>query len=323
MKLNKALIVSNFPLWEDLRRVFMGVIVLAAFAGCNNQPQAPAKRTFPFVNVPTIYTSQQAHAEYIAMHFWDKFDFADTTWVGSAESITEQALNEYLSVLPYAQYDVICKSLKHVLDQADKNQAMYAFFSSRMEDYFTNPNSTIRNEEYFIPLLEHMVASNSLDELRKQRPNTILPLLNKNRPGMQAANIHYTHISGTKGELTNVKSDYILVVFYDFECEDCNVLKKSIIESEIVKEMQKQRKIAILAIYPGANMEGWKKSSPQIPTSWINGYDHNEEIGGEGTYILRSIPTMYLLNREYMVLMKEPPFEYVEYYLNSILNPPA
>ena len=317
---NDILKTSNFPLWGGLRGALGGLIVFAVLIGCTNRPQAPEKRTFPFVNVPTIYTAQQAQAEYLVTHFWDKFDFTDTVWVGSAENVTEQALVEYLSVLPYASYDVICKGMQRLLDQADKNQAMYAFFYSRLEDYFANPNSTFRNEEYYIPLLEHMVASNSLDEQRKVRPKTILPLLDRNRPGTQATNIHFTRVSGAKDELTNVKSDYILVVFYDFDCEDCNVLKKIIEESAVIKEMQKQRKLAILAIYPGANMEGWKRSSPQIPASWINGYDHNEEIGKESTYLLRSIPTLFLLNREYMVIMKEPPFEYVEYYFNNILN---
>ena len=314
-------IVSNFPLWIGLRGAFGGLIVFVALVGCMNQPKAPDKRTFPYVNVPSIYTDQQAQTEYIVTHFWDKFDFTDTTWIGSAESITEQVLVEYLSILPYVPYDVICNGLQRLLDKADTNQAMYAFFYSKMEYYFADPSSSYRNEECYIPLLEHMVASKSLDETRKQRPNALLPFLNKNRPNTQAANIHFTRVSGAKDELTNVKSDYILVIFYNFDCEDCNVVKKIIEESAVVKEMQKQRKLAILAIYPGANMEGWKKSSPQIPASWINGYDHNEEIGGEGTYILHTIPTLYLLNKEYTVIMKEPPFEYVEYYLDSILNP--
>jgi thioredoxin-related protein len=297
--------------------VLCGLLAAIVFGGCTKRAGTPPKKTFPFVTIPTLYTAQQAQAEFLVTHFWDNFDFADTTWVGSAEKITEQALIEYLSVFPYASYNVICKGIQRLLDRADKNQAMYAFFYSRMEDFLSNPNSTLRNEEYYIPVLEHIVSSNSLDEPRKVRPKAILPLLNKNRPGTQATNIHFTRVSGAKDELANIKSDYILVVFYDFDCEDCNVLKKTIEASEVIKEMQKQRKLAILAIYPGANMEGWKKSSPQVPTSWINGYDHNEEIGQEGTYILRSIPTLFLLNREYMVILKEPPFEYVEYYLKN------
>ena len=302
--------------------VLVGWIVFITVIGCTNRPNRPEKRTFPMVSVPTVYTDQQAQAEYLVMHYWDQFDFNDTVWVGSAELITEQALVDYLSILPYSSYNVICEGIKRVLDRADKNQAMYAFFSSKMEFYFSNTNSTYRNDEFYIPVLEHMIVSNSLDQPRKERPNALLPLLQKNRPGTLAADIHFTMVSGAKNSLFNVKSDHILVVFYDFDCEDCNTLKQLINESEVVKELQQKRKLAVLAIYPGANMDGWKRSAPQVPASWINGYDHDEEIGREGTYILRSIPELYLLDKNYMVLMKEPPFNYVEYYLRNILNPP-
>ena len=295
-----------------------GLIGIITFIGCTNRPKEPEKRTFPMVNVPAIYTDPQARAEFLVMRYWDQFNFNDTTWLGSAELVTEQALADYLSILPYASYPVICNGIKKLLDQADKNQAMYAFFSSKMEFYLSSPNSTLRNEEFYIPVLEHMVASKSLDQPRKVRPNSILPILQKNRPGTQAANIHYTMVSGAKNSLYNLKSDYFLLVFYDFDCEDCNVLKGLIEGSQVINEMQKQKKLTILAIYPGANMEGWKRSSVQVPASWINGYDHDEEIGREGTYILRSIPSIFLLDENHGVIMKEPPFSYVELYLNNL-----
>jgi len=323
MQVNKTYQKDHLLSLEGLRMVGVGLILLALVLGCSNRSNVSEKKTFPKVYAPTIYIDQKAQAEYLTMHFWDNFDFSDTTWVGSAGLITEQALVDYITILPYASYNVICNGIKHLLDQADTNQAMYAFFYSKMEWYFSNANSTLSSEEFYIPLLEHMITSNSLDEQRKARPKSILPLLEINRPGMQAANIHYTKISGAKDSLTSLKSDYILIVFYDFECEDCNVLKGLIEESTAVKEMQKQKKLAILGIYPGANMEGWKKSATQVPTSWINGYDHNEEIGQLGTYILLKIPTLYLLDKNYMVIMKDPPFDYVEYFLNGILSPPA
>jgi len=303
--------------------LLVGWIVVITVIGCTKRQKGPERRTFPAVTVPIIYADQQAQAEYLVKHYWDQFDFSDSVWVGSAEPVTEQALVNYLNILPYSSYDVICEGIKSLLDRADTNQAMYAYFSSRMEFYFSGQNATYRNDEFYIPVLEHMIASNSLDEPRKVRPNTLLPLLLKNRPNTQASDIRYTTVSGAKGSLYNVKSDYIMVVFYDFDCEDCNVLKKLIEESLIVNDMLKQRKLAIVAIYPGANMEGWKRSSSQVPAAWINGYDHNEEIANEGTYILRSIPTLFLLDRNYMVILKEPPFDYMEFYFDNILNPPS
>ena len=295
-----------------------GLIYILIFFGCTNRPKESVNRTFPNITIPTVYTDPQVRADYLVLHFWDQFDFSDTTWIGSAELITEQALVDYLSILQYANYTAIHNGIHNLLNQADQNQAMYAFFSSKMEFYLFNPNSTLRNEEYYIPVLEHMVASKSLDQPRKARPNALLPLLNKNRPGTQATDIHFTMASGAKNSLYNLKSDYIIVVFYDFDCDDCNILKKLIEESQVVKDLQKQRKLSILAIYPGANMEGWARSSSQVPSSWINGYDHGEEIGKQGTYILRSIPTLYLMDRSFMVIMKDPPFNYVELYLNNM-----
>jgi hypothetical protein len=300
--------------------VFVGILMMS---GCANNAGKPSQKKFPKVSLPALYNDTRMQSEFLAMHYWDQFDFNDTTWIGSAEATTEQALTEYLSILPYASYDVICKGITQLLDKADVNQAMYAFFYSKMEYYLSNSSSTLRNQELYIPVLEHMVQAKSLDEPRKARPKAILPLLNKNRPGTTAANIHFTRPSGAKDSLTTIKSDLILVIFYDFECVDCNVLKAKMNESPVVNELIKRKKLAILAIYPGANMEGWKKSLPQVPTTWINGYDHNEEIGQLGTYILPSIPTLYLLDGKYMVIMKEQPFEYVEAYLNSILNPPT
>ena len=311
-------ITTHYRRWA-LYCVCIGILM---FAGCANNASKSGPKTFPKVSLPVLYNDSKAQAEFLAMHYWDKFDFNDTTWVGSAESLTEQALVEYLSILPYASYDMICKGISHLLDMADKNQAMYAFFYSKMEYYLANPSSTLRNQELYIPVLEHMVASRSLDEPRKARPKALLPLLNKNRPGTIATNIHFTRPSGARDSLTTIKSNYILVVFYDFDCADCNVLKGLLNESPVIKEMQKRKQLAILAIYPGANMEGWKKSLSQVPQTWINGYDHDEEIGRLGTYILQTIPTLYLLDKNYMVIMKEQPFNNVEAYLSSILNPP-
>ena len=300
--------------------VLVGLVAILTVTGCSNRQKEQERLTFPFVTIPAIYTDQQAQAEYLVMRYWDQFDFNDTTWIGRAEMITEQALVNYLTLLPYSSYDVICEGIKSVLDRADQNQAMYAFFSSKMEFYFASANSSFRNEEFYIPVLEHMIASQSLDQPRKERPSAVLPMLNKNRPGTQATDIHYTMVSGAKKSLYDLKADHILLIFYDFDCDDCNVLKQLVQESEVVNEMLKQRKLAILAIYPGANMEGWQRSSTQVPGSWINGYDHNEDIGREGTYELRSIPTLFLLDENYMVIMKEPPFNYVELYLNNILS---
>jgi hypothetical protein len=296
---------------------------LTVLPGCANKPQGPVEHTFPTVTVPTVYTDPAARAEYLAMHYWDLFDFTDTAYVGSAAGVTEQALANYLSVLPYTSYPVICQGLTHVMEEAEKHEAMYAFISTHLERFLFDLNSPLRNEEFFIPVLEQMVASKKLNEPRKARPVQLLAQLQKNRPSAQAANIRYALASGAQSSLHDLKTEFTLMLFHNLDCGNCRELVNLIKNSQVVTEMQKRRRLTVLSIYPGQDADAWKKHLPEMPSSWINGYDFGGEIYGQESYALRTVPTLYLIDGNHRVVMKDVPFNYVEYFLNNLLNPPT
>ncbi|MDR1676319.1 MAG: DUF5106 domain-containing protein [Tannerella sp.] len=292
-------------------------------SGCANKPREPARHTFPAVTVPTVYIDPATQAEYLAMHYWDLFNFTDTVYVGSAAGVTEQALANYLSILPYTSYPVICRGLTHLMEEAEKHEAMYAFISTHLERFLFDLNSPLRNEEFFIPVLEQMVASKTLNEPRKVRPGQLLSQLQKNRPSALAANIRYALASGARSSLHDLKTDFTLMLFHNLDCGNCRELANQIKNSQAVTEMQKRRRLTVLSIYPGQDVEAWKKYLPEMPSSWINGYDCDDAIYGQERYALRTVPTLYLTDKNHRVVMKDVPFNYVEYFLNNILNPPT
>ena len=300
-----------------------GLAGLMLFFSCGTSTDAPGRKTFKQAEVPAVYTEPRLRAEYLAMHYWDHFDFADTAFVGSAANITEQAIIDFFSIFPYTSYQTSCNGIKRLLDQAQKNRAMYAFFTSKMEEFLFYPNSSMRNEEYFIPVLEHMVASDSLDAYRKARPRAMLAQVQKNRPGMQAADICYTTENGSQGSLYDLKTDFVLVFFHGLDLGNAREVSQMIDVSQPVKQMIAQKKLTILSIYLDMAEEQWKEYLPQMPETWIHGYDKNLDIRQRQTYVLRVLPALYLLDKEHKVVMKEVAFPYIELYLNSILNPPA
>lgn len=76
------------------------------------------------------------------------------------------------------------------------------------DKYLYDPNSPIRNEEFYIPVLECMVTSPLLDDTGKIRPRDRLALAQKNRPGTQALDFTYTLASGKQGTLHGLSADY-------------------------------------------------------------------------------------------------------------------
>ncbi len=300
-----------------------GLAGLMLFWGCGTSTDASGQKTFKQAEVPAVYTEPRLRAEYLAMHYWDHFDFADTAFVGSAAHITEQALVDFFSIFPYAPYQTSCEGIKRLLDQAQKNRALYAFFTSKMEQYLFHPASPMRNEEFFVPVLEHMVASDSLDTYRKGRPLVMLEQVRKNRPGTRAADIRYTTENGSQGSLYNLKTDFVLVFFHGLDFGNAPEITRMIDASQTVKQMIAQKKLTVLSIYPDVPGEQWKKYLPQMPQTWIHGYDKELDIQQQQTYVLRVLPTLYLLDKEHKVVMKDVAFSYIELYLNSILHAPA
>lgn len=296
----------------------------ALAAGCSRTNQQTATHTFTPAAVPAEYCEPQARAAYLAQHYWDGFDFRDTAFTGSAADVTERALTDYFNaVFPHVAYDVAAASISNLLDRAVASRAMYAFFTSKMEQYLFNPASPMRNEEYFIPTLQHMLATDSLDQYRKARARAMLEEAIRNRPGTPAADIHYTTQSGATGSLYGLKTDFVLIFFHNLDCGTCREVSAAISASPTVSELMHQGRLTVLAIYPDMAADMWRQYLPQMPAAWTHGYDRDLEIANQHTYILRVLPALYLVGRDRRVIMKDAAFPYVEQYLASILNPPA
>ena len=100
---------------------------------------------------------------YVCEHYWDKFDFSDTTFVTRAD--TSNMLTSF------AVYTVGCvpdsladKSMKSLMQKASKSKKMFEYFLFLAETVLHDPNSQLRNDEKYIPILESAIRSQWLDE---------------------------------------------------------------------------------------------------------------------------------------------------------------
>ncbi|MDR2120446.1 MAG: DUF5106 domain-containing protein [Tannerella sp.] len=295
----------------------VAVVCLTILFGCKDSRQAAAvgQREFPAVTVPSLYIDPQSRAEYMTMHYWDRFDFRDTVNIGSAVGVTEQALVDYIAIISYARYDVACKGLVHLIDLAESDSAAYAFFAANLERYLYEADSPMYNEAFFMPVLERMLASEITDDTHKIRLKMIWNDMQKNRPGTPAAEIHYQTASGSRRMLSAIRAEYVLLVFHNPGCNACVTLIDEIVNSAVIKAMQDRNSLRILAIYPDKQLDEWEKHLHEIPSSWLSGFDYNMEIDGMETYVLRAIPSVYLLDKNKNVILRDVSIPAVEQYL--------
>ena len=134
----------------------------------------------------------------------------------------------------------------------------------------------------------------------------------------RANDFTYTLVSGEQHTLYALQSDMVLLYFYDPTCEDCHLLMDQLEASNIVNRLINEKQLTVLAVYPEDDTKTWNEYASHIPSQWINGYDKGIKIHTEGIYIINRFPTLYLLDKDKMILMKEMTFAALENELEKI-----
>lgn len=279
-----------------------------------SETPAPPKK-FERVAPPALITEPKDRAGYMITHFWDNFDFRDTTYCHKPE-ITEQAFVDFIALFPYADYSKVTEGVKKLLDSAAVEVVMYNYFIQQAEHYLFDPNSRMYNEEFYIPFLEQVVASPRVMDEYKIRPQQLLQLAYRNRPGAKAEDIVYTTASGKTGRLYAITAPYVLMMFYNPDCHECKQTTEQLKNAPVISSAVASGKVKVLAVYPDEKLEIWRNHLNDIPAAWINGYDKEQVLRNTQTYDLKAIPTLYLLDKDKKVILKDAPFEVIQDYLS-------
>lgn len=297
--------------------MFMCLLVFLACTGKSKQEthdKQETKPAFEMVAVPALITQPQERADYLMEHYWDKFDFTDTTYIHYPE-ITEQAFSDFINLFHHATARNVAPSITRMLEKAQQEPVMYSYFTGLYEKYLYDPLSPMRNEEWFIPVLNHMINTPLLSETEKIRPQHLLKIALKNRVGEKANDFAYTLENGRTGTLYGIDSPYLLLYFSNPGCDACKILTHQLSSSPIIGRLQDTKQLKILSVYTDEEVEEWKRNLPQFPKQWINAYDPNLLLKSEETYDLKAIPCLYLLDSNKIVLLKDVTFEQAEAYL--------
>ncbi|MDR0907599.1 MAG: DUF5106 domain-containing protein [Rikenellaceae bacterium] len=261
-------------------------------------------KTYPMPKVPSMITEPEEIGRYVAEHYWDAFDFADTTLIGNAD-YTEQALADYIVVLKKLPRETATQSIEGLFRRAAVDKAMFGHFAELSEKYLLEPNSPYRDSELYIVVLQSVLANPALDKWERIRPQEQLRIELKNRVGTPATNFTYTLASGAQGTLYGIKAPYTLLFINNPGCPMCKDVTQQIEGTPYLQELIASGELAVLAFYPDAGVDAWRDYAVNIPPAWINAYDKELTVRTNELYDLKAIPTLYLFDRGKRVLLRD------------------
>ena len=292
-----------------MRRFLIFAIVLLAMS-CNGRQQRPAvseKTPLPRVFLPAIAPSRlspEEQFEWMRWHYWDKFDFTDTLFIAEVDTAQMfRAYAQYISLLSAQPTDGA--PMDSLMRKASSSKRMLDYFAWLGEEVLHGPNSPLRNDEFYIPVLEAILASPYYDEYERIAPTYDLKLASQNRLGRRANDFRYTLASGATGTLYGLKAEYVLLFINNPGCPMCRDIREAITASPMLTEMIERGRLKVLALYPDEDLTEWRNYRSQMPAQWINAYDAGCRIRNNDLYNLNAIPSLYLLDSNKRVLVKD------------------
>ncbi|HIW65375.1 MAG TPA: DUF5106 domain-containing protein [Candidatus Alistipes intestinipullorum] len=293
------------------RLLILSLVVLCAVScgrrrvssGTVDSSDVPHPKVFLPALAPS-HLSPEEQRDYLRWHYWDRFDFADTLFLSGTDTLQMiDAYARYIMLISDRPTD--SAPMDSLMRKASVSRPMLDYFAMLAEKVLHDPNSPLRNDEFYIPVLQAQLAAPWYDEYERIGPEYDLHTVMQNRVGYKANDFRYTLASGKTGTLYGLQAEYVLLFINNPGCPMCREIREAITASPMLNEMIERGRLKVLALYPDEDLTEWRNYRDQIPPTWINAYDAGCVIRDRDLYNLNAIPSLYLFDRDKRVLVKD------------------
>ncbi|MEI6679537.1 MAG: DUF5106 domain-containing protein [Mariniphaga sp.] len=264
--------------------------------------------------IPLMLNSPEQKSAFLVEHYWDNFDFKDTSQLKDI-TIQEQIFADFLGIVTQVSPQKASHGIKILMNRAEISQNTSLFFYRMAEKYLFHPNSPLRNDSLYEKFLELACGSMVIDSVSKFRFQKQYEMAQRNKPGHKATDFNFTLKNGSHSMLYHINAGLLLLYFYNPECAECKVIRSKLTQSKLILQLEAKGLIRILSLYTDKELNLWENHYSELPGSWINGYDKGTVIQQKELYDLKAIPSLYLLGGDKTVLLRDATIEQIEGYL--------
>ena len=299
---------------------YLAVLILLTLVSTPSRSQQPV--SFPYPSVPDSLRTSDSRAEYVLSHYWDNYDFSDTTLYHRPE-VTEQGFVNFIDLLPRVKPATAAMGLTTFADRLYSyskagNGASPAvdYFSDLTDRYLGDEASPLHNDMLYAQFLDAMASNKFANAATRSRNAYMASNLRKNLPGSVAADFTYIDRHSDRHTLRAFKADYTLLFFYDPDCNHCHDMEREL--AAMPELCSDSSRVRVLAVYPYSDTGVWLAAEGTFPSAWTDGYSPDGIITTDDIYYIKSMPSIYLLDAGKHVLLKNPDIKVLKECLNKI-----
>ncbi len=240
---------------------------------------------------------------YLRQHYFDGVDFTDTAMLRSTvfpnKAISYLALYSNNRLTQKQLQTEFIKAVTVIMSAASVNSEVYKFLLDYLVSGF--------DKYHFDDVIEYM-ADNFQDPFacedqeRKTSLQKKLETFKKISVGKIAPALQMPDSKGKPVVLSEIKSEYTLLVFWSTECQHCTNMMPGL---KSIYDHQKAKRFEVVAVSLDTSRSSWLDFLKSEKLNWINLCDFQGFRGKPADdYNIYATPTMFLLDREKKILAK-------------------
>ncbi|MDR2627788.1 MAG: redoxin domain-containing protein [Dysgonamonadaceae bacterium] len=256
---------------------------------------------------------------YLNRHYFDRINLQDVRFWRT--NYFPEKIDAYLNHIVYKHPDSLANAasrlvartlgdtlcfrlmLSHLVNYSANNKimGMENIWAKLAEDYIFNKRATWVDSAYYA----------TLDfEYRKIRYNRI---------GMSAADLKMQRIDGQTISLLQLRSDYVLVYFFEPSCSHCRKTTPPIHDK--IYHKYKSKGFEVFCVYTMTDRDEWLKFIEEHHLEdWINVWDPDRKSYFWLYYDTSVTPGVYLLDKSRKIIAKKLDEESLDKVLESIIK---
>ena len=236
-------------------------------------------------------------------HYFDGVDFSDERLLRSPYYVAR--LNQFLGKIVVPLPDSMKIYLDMLLGKARlKNLAVYQYTLRWLTNLFDANIEKPYADTYLVHLVEKYqhAPDAGTDKATLERLDYKALAFKPNLIGNAAPPFSLPNTEGGLKSVSDVKSDYTLLIFYSALCTHC---RENIPKIQQALQMTDTARISVFTVCTDGLTDAWKAFLAEMKMSnWTNVLDAKTDSDIQKNYATWNLPTLYLLNKKKEIVAK-------------------
>lgn len=265
-----------------------------------------------------VVSDRRAFQRYYIEHFFDNFAWNDPRIFNTP--VVEQKLKEYCNMIyqydnpDYDQYVVAA------LNKAKVNKTSYEYLFDALEYVLGRIISPYKVEHTYIAMLKDAMTYPELDENRQRRYTRELGFINKNLAGDTIPNFTMVMANGDTMSMYDIQSEYTILYLQHPTCPTCHQVRNRMKDYAKLNQAIESGRLKVVMVYFEDDPKVWSNyiNSREANPKYLHGWNFDQSIADNDLFDTRTIPYMFLLDKDKKVIKKDLLYNEIEPYIEYL-----